>query len=154
MYNNNTAVVFTVASIWQFVKKLSNYSNVPVSPNLIFHLLCHHTLTGGWGIIKAQEENPCSNKDSITNGCSPQLVIGESLNSSQGQDQELISFNPLEYTYWLAGATGVGVLWAICWTAAAAVVIVVIHWFNEVENDEKKTQGKGTKVKPGKDEQQ
>ena len=101
--------------------------------------------------MKAQEENPCSNKENITSGCSPQLVIVGSVNNTQ--DPALISFNPLEYTYWLAGATGVGVVWAFCWTIAAAVVIAVIHWFNEADKDEKKKKA-ASKDKAGKKDDQ
>ena len=97
--------------------------------------------------MKAQEENPCRNKKNITAGCSSQQMIGNSMNITQDQNQY---FNPLEYTHWLAGATVVSVVWALCWTLAGAVVIAVIHWFNEANKDEKKTKckaGKGRKMK-------
>lgn len=82
------------------------------------------------GIEEASRNNSCSLlNDSTQNDCTPSNIFIE------GEERGILRSASTLYIYWLAGATGCGVLWAIINTVTVACFSEIVRWNNKAKRD-------------------
>lgn len=116
-----------------------------------------HTRAGARGIELANDFNEC-NSASLPNNTLCENIgtlvnlapeINSTVTATAGTvDPALQTVDEREYLYWLAGATGVGVIWAVINVFAMWAVVEVLVCFYE-EEEEKKEQDKKTSGEEG-----
>ena len=82
----------------------------------------------------------CENEGTLANLARP--INDTSTEDPRTVDPSLQQVDEKEYLYWLAGATGFGVLWSVLNTFALLVLVAVFVWFHKEEEAEKKDKKK------------